>query len=419
MSRVAVIGSGISGMAAAYLLSRKHEVCLFEKEARLGGHTHTHQIDTSCGTLPIDTGFIVHNDRTYPNLVRLLGQLGIARQASDMSFGVSCRSTGFEYSSRGLRGLFAGGGKWRRPSHYRFLAEIVRFNREARKLLQDPANAEISLREYLQANRFHGDFTRYYLHPMAASVWSTSLDEIEDFPAFTLIRFFENHGFLGLTTQAQWFVLDGGSSAYIALLTSPYRDQIRLGASIRAVTRTEGAVTLRFESRPDEHFDEVVFACHAPQTMQLLEDPTPVERQVLNSFRTSRNETLLHTDSRLLPRQTEARASWNYHLGTERQAATLTYHMNRLQNLPTKEDYCVTLNHRESVEPTKILREMTYFHPLYTLDAVRAQSRWAEISGKNRTHFCGAYWFYGFHEDGLNSAIRVADKLGVSWDAVA
>ena len=419
MSRVAVIGSGISGMAAAYLLSRKHEVCLFEKEDRLGGHTHTHQIDTSCGTLPIDTGFIVHNDRTYPNLVRLLGQLGIARQASDMSFGVSCRSTGFEYSSRGLRGLFAGGGKWRRPSHYRFLAEIVRFNREARKLLQDPANSEISLREYLQANRFHGDFTRYYLHPMAASVWSTSLDEIEDFPAFTLIRFFENHGFLGLTTQAQWFVLDGGSSAYIAPLTSPYRDQIRLGASIRAVTRTEGAVTLRFESRPDEHFDEVVFACHAPQTMQLLKDPTPVERQVLNSFRTSRNETLLHTDSRLLPRQTEARASWNYHLGTERQAATLTYHMNRLQNLPTKEDYCVTLNHRESVEPTKILREMTYFHPLYTLDAVRAQSRWAEISGKNRTHFCGAYWFYGFHEDGLNSAIRVADKLGVSWDAVA
>ena len=419
MSRVAVIGSGISGMAAAYLLSRKHEVCLFEKEARLGGHTHTHQIDTSCGTLPIDTGFIVHNDRTYPNLVRLLGQLGIARQASDMSFGVSCRSTGFEYSSRGLRGLFAGGGKWRRPSHYRFLAEIVRFNREARKLLQDPANSEISLREYLQANRFHGDFTRYYLHPMAASVWSTSLEEIEDFPAFTLIRFFENHGFLGLTTQAQWFVLDGGSSAYIAPLTSPYRDQIRLSAGLTAVARTEKGVVLRFASRPDEQFDEVVFACHAPQAMQLLEDPTPVERQVLNSFRTSRNDTLLHTDSRLLPRQAEARASWNYHLGTGRQAATLTYHMNRLQNLPTEEDYCVTLNHRESVEPTKILRELTYFHPLYTLDAVRAQSRWAEISGKNRTHFCGAYWFYGFHEDGLNSAIRVAEKLGISWDSVA
>ena len=419
MSRIAVIGSGISGMAVAYLLARKHEVSMFERDSRLGGHTHTHRIETSCGTLPIDTGFIVHNDRTYPNFVRLLRHMKITRQTSDMSFGVSCRRTGFEYSSRGLRGLFAGGGKWRRPSHYRFLAEIVRFNREARKLLKDPANSEIPLREYLQANRFHGDFTRYYLYPMAASVWSTSLEEIEDFPAFTLIRFFENHGFLGLTTQAQWYVLEGGSSAYIAPLTSPYREQIRLGAGIKAVTRTENGVTLSFDSRPAGQFDEVVFACHAPQAMQLLEDATPVEQQVLGSFRTSRNNTLLHTDARLLPSQADARASWNYHLGGEQQAATVTYHMNRLQNLPTREDYCVTLNHGDSVDSNKILREMTYFHPLYTLDAVRAQSRWAEISGKNRTHFCGAYWFYGFHEDGLNSAIRVAEKLGVSWDSVA
>ena len=419
MRRIAVIGSGIAGMAAAYLLSQKHEVSLFEKETRLGGHTHTHTIETSCGALPIDTGFIVHNDRTYPNLVRLLQRMGIARLASDMSFGVSCQQTGFEYSSRGLRGLFAGGGKWYRPSHYRFLAEIVRFNREARKLLQDPANAAITLREYLRANRFEGDFTRYYLHPMAASVWSTSLEEIEEFPAFTLIRFFENHGFLGLTTQAQWYVLEGGSSAYIAPMTAPYRERVRLGAGIEGVTRTEGGARLRFANRPDEVFDEVVFACHAPQTLELLQDPTPLERQVLSSFRTSRNDTMLHTDSRLLPRQAEARASWNYHLGTKTQAATLTYHMNRLQNLRTREDYCVTLNHRESVDPGKILREMTYFHPLYTLDAVRAQGRWAEISGKNRTHFCGAYWFYGFHEDGLNSAIRVAGKLGVGWEAAA
>jgi predicted NAD/FAD-binding protein len=417
MSRIAVIGAGISGMAAAYLLSQKHEVYLFEKETRLGGHTHTHTIDTSCGPLPIDTGFIVHNDRTYPNLVRLLRKTGIARQASDMSFGVSCQRTGFEYSSRGLRGLFAGNGNWYRPAHYRFLAEIVRFNREARELLKDPANAEISLREYLRANRFTGDFMRYYLHPMAASVWSTSLEEIEDFPAFTLIRFFENHGFLGLTTQAQWYVLEGGSSAYIAPMTQPYRERIRLGAQIDAVTRTEAGVRIEFKNRPHASFDEVVFACHAPQTMELLKDATHLERQVLGSFRTSRNDTVLHTDSRLLPKKAGARASWNYHLGTERRAATLTYHMNRLQNLPTREDYCVTLNHREGVQESKILREMTYFHPLYTLDAVRAQARWGEISGKNRTHFCGAYWFYGFHEDGLNSAIRVSERLGASWEA--
>jgi predicted NAD/FAD-binding protein len=418
MSRIAVIGAGIAGMSAAYLLSQKHEVWLFEKEDRLGGHTHTHTIDTSCGPLPIDTGFIVHNDRTYPNLVRLFQRMGLARQKSDMSFGVSCRQTGFEYSSRGLRGLFAG-SNWAHIGHYRFLAEIMRFNREGRKLLNDPAHADVRLGDYLRAHQFSEDFTRYYLHPMAAAVWSTSTEEIEDFPALTLLRFFDNHGFLGLTTHAQWYVLQGGSSTYIPPMTAPYRERIRLSAKIDAVIRTAAGAEIAFADRPAESFDEVVFACHAPQTLQLLMDATPVERQVLGGFRTSRNETVLHTDSRLLPRQTEARASWNYHLGIERRAATLTYHMNRLQGLPTKEDYCVTLNDTQSIDPRRVLREMTYFHPLYTLDAIRSQSRWPEISGRNWTHFCGAYWFYGFHEDGLNSAIRVAENLGVRWEAAA
>ena len=402
-------------MAAAYLLSQKHEVSLFEKEPRLGGHTHTHAIETGRGVLPIDTGFIVHNDRTYPNLVRLFRQMGIARQASDMSFGVSCRKTGFEYSSRGLGGFFAGRRNWFRPGHYRFLAEIMRFNREARMLLQDPANSDITLGDYLRVHQFRGDFTRYYMHPMAAAVWSTSPEEIEDFPAFTLIRFLENHGLLGLTGAPQWYVLEGGSSVYIPPLTAPYKERIRLGARIDGVTRTRQGVQIGFEDRPPEMFDEVVFACHAPQTLQLLKDASPVERQVLSGFCTSRNETVLHTDSSLLPRRRGARASWNYHLGTRPRQATLTYHMNRLQSLPTQEDYCVTLNDTQSVDEGKILREMTYFHPLYTLEAVRAQARWPEISGRNRTHFCGAYWFYGFHEDGLNSAIRVAEKLGVTW----
>ena len=416
MSRIAVIGAGIAGMAAAHLLSQKHEVWLFEKEDRLGGHTHTHSIETSRGLLPIDSGFIVHNDRTYPNLVRLFRRLGIARQASDMSFGVSCRKTGLEYSSRGLRGFFA--GNWHRPSHYRFLAEIVRFNREARLLLNDPAQAEITLRDYLDAHGFGGDFTRFYLHPMAAAVWSTSPDEIEDFPVFTLVRFLENHGLLGLASAPQWYALQGGSSSYIAPLTAPYQQRIRLAARIAGVTRTPHGVEVGFEDRPPERFDDVIFACHAPQTLSLLKDASPLERRVLGGFHTSRNETVLHTDSRLLPRRLGARASWNYHLGTRRRAATLTYHMNRLQNLPTREDYCVTLNDTASVEERRILREMTYFHPLYTLDAVRSQSRWSEISGHNRTHFCGAYWFYGFHEDGLNSAIRVAAQLGASWNPV-
>jgi predicted NAD/FAD-binding protein len=403
-------------MAVAYLLSCKHDVSLFEKDARLGGHTHTHQIETSRGILPIDTGFIVHNDRTYPNLVRLFQRFGLRRKKSDMSFGVSCQRTGFEYSSRGLGGFFAHRRNLVRPSHYRLFNEILRFNRESRNLLAHPENATLTLGEYVRANDFSDDFRRLYLNPMAASVWSTSLDEIGDFPAFTLIRFFENHGFLGLTTQHQWYVLEGGSSSYIGPLTKPYRDKIHLGVHIESVRRRQDKVHLHFRGGNAREFDEVVFACHAPQALALLADPTSKERQIMESFRTSRNDTVLHKDGKLLPQRPSARASWNYHLSGPSSSATLTYHMNRLQGLDVREDYCVTLNPGESIARDKVLREMTYFHPLYTLDAMRAQSRWSEISGQNRTHFCGAYWFYGFHEDGLNSAIRVAQSLGVSWE---
>jgi uncharacterized protein len=415
VSRIAVIGSGISGMAVAYLLSRKHDVSLFEKETRLGGHTHTHQIETSRGILPIDTGFIVHNDRTYPNLVRLFESFGLQRKKSDMSFGVSCQRTGFEYSSRGLGGFFALRRNLVRPAHYQLFSEILRFNRESRKLLAHPGNANLTLAEYLRVNDFTEDFRRLYLNPMAASVWSTSLDEIEDFPAFALIRFFENHGFLGLTTQHQWYVLKGGSSSYIGPLTKPYRDKIHLGANIESVRRSRERVHLHFHHGREQEFDEIVFACHAPQALALLADATSQERQIMGAFRTSRNDTVLHKDGKLLPRRSSARASWNYHLSGPSNSATLTYHMNRLQGLEVSEDYCVTLNPSQSIARGKILREMTYFHPLYTLDAMRAQSRWSEISGHNHTHYGGAYWFYGFHEDGLNSAIRVGESLGVSW----
>ncbi|MGD1106193.1 MAG: FAD-dependent oxidoreductase [Terracidiphilus sp.] len=326
MSRIAVVGAGISGMAAAYLLSQKHEVSLFERELRLGGHTHTHDIETSRGVLKIDTGFIVHNDRTYPNLVRLFRKLGVQRQPSDMSFGVSCRETAFEYSTRGVAGFF--GSNLLRLRQFRLFAEILRFNRKARFLLRSPANVETTLGEFISAQGFGGDFARYYLKPMAAAVWSTSLEEIEEFPAFTLFRFLDNHGLLGITTQAQWYVLKGGSSVYIAPLTAPYKRNIHLGARIEGVRRMPAGVQIVFEDRPSEHFDEVVFACHAPQALQLLKDATPSERSVLLNFRTSRNRTVLHTDSRLLPQRPSARASWNYHLGVSSGAATLTYHIS-------------------------------------------------------------------------------------------
>ncbi len=415
MSRIAVIGAGIAGMAAAYLLSSKHEIWLFEREPRLGGHTHTHQIDTSIGVRAIDTGFIVHNDRTYPNLVKLFQQLGVEREKSDMSFGVSCQATGVEYSSRGIRGLFATPRNILRPSHYGFLAEILRFNRNATEFLKQPDLGDITLREYLIANRFDGDFARLYLYPMASSVWSTSLEEIETFPALTLLRFFDNHGFLTINGHPQWFVLKGGSSSYIAPLTAPYRERIVLNANLRSVVREADQPELLFADHTRQSFDEVVFACHGPQAMALLGAPTAEERSILRSFATRPNETVLHTDSRLLPRSRHARASWNYHLGSDRSLPTLTYHMNRLQNIAAPEDYCVTLNATERIADRKVLRELQYSHPLYTLDAIRAQTRWSEISGKHHTHFCGAYWFYGFHEDGFNSALRVARSLGVEW----
>jgi predicted NAD/FAD-binding protein len=411
MSKVAVLGSGISGMATAYFLSRRHEVVLFEKEDRLGGHTHTHEIETPNGPLHIDTGFLVHNNRTYPNFVRLLSDLGVQRQLSDMSFGVSHPGADFEYSSRDLRGFFAQRRNIFALRHYRFFLEILRFNRQARALLADLDGADLSLGEYLERNRFSRDFTRYYLYPMASAVWSTSLDKIADFPALTLIRFFDNHDFLRVTTQFPWYTVTGGSRSYIAPLTARYRDRIRLGVTITGVARTSRGVRIYAVGCEPEHFDDVVFACHAPQALGLLRDASRLEREVLSKFQTNRNTAVLHTDSNMLPRNPDARASWNYHLGEDPAAVTLTYHLNRLQKLQTAEDYCVTLNRTEAVRPDKILRHLIYDHPLFTQDAIRAQSRWAEISGRHHTHFSGAYWFCGFHEDGLNSALRVVRCL--------
>jgi len=345
----------------------------------------------------------------------LFRKLGVERQKSDMSFGVSCQKTGFEYSSRGLGGLFAQKSNWLRLRHYRFLREILRFNREAPKVLDDAAGATMTLGEWTKSNDFGADFSRHYLYPMAAAVWSTSLEEIEDFPAVTLVRFFANHGFLGIDTHPQWHVVKGGSSQYIAPLTAPYKERIRLGVQVSGVTRSHDGVQVKYADGRIERFDEIVFACHGPQVTGLLSDATPQERAVLETFSTSRNETVLHTDEKLLPSRPNARASWNYHVAEDDRAVALTYHMNRLQSLAAPEPYCVSLNATGRIKPERILREMTYFHPLMTLPAIRAQARWQEISGQNHTHFCGAYWFYGFHEDGLNSAIRVAQSLGVDW----
>jgi predicted NAD/FAD-binding protein len=412
--RIAIIGSGISGLAAGWYLSRRHEVFLFEKEPRLGGHTNTVMVNHGEETIPIDTGFIVHNDRTYPNLVRLLAKLGVETQPSDMSFSVTCRQTGFEYSSRGINGFFAQRSNLLRREHYLLLAEILRFNRSAPKLLDQPGAEAETIGDVVDEGKYHPVFAERYLLPMASAVWSMSFDAIRSFPALTLLRFFHNHGMLGIDTHPKWKVIRGGSHTYIPLLTAPFKERIFPDARIASVSRQESSVTLNFQGRPAMDFDQVVFACHGDQVLPLLEQPTGAERDVLGNFRTSRNVATLHTDSSLLPKRAGARASWNYNLGLAgKQVVTLTYHMNRLQTLQTTADYCVTLNGEDAIDRAKVLRKIVYHHPLYTHEAIRAQDRWSEISGKNRTHYCGAYWFYGFHEDGLNSALRVARALSV------
>jgi len=416
MKTVAVIGGGISGLAAAYFLSRRHRVHLFEKEPRLGGHTNTVVVDGADGAVALDTGFLVHNDRTYPNLVRLFGELGVATRDSDMSFAVSCRRTGLEYSSRGANGFFAQRRNLVRPSHLSLLREIVRFNREAPAVLGAPDAQRQTLGDFLESRGFGEGFTHRYLFPMASAIWSASLDAIRSFPALTLIRFFDNHGLLSLNAQPTWKVVAGGSHTYIPRLVSALSGAIHQDASIQSVQRREDGVTLTFRDRPSMRFDDVVFACHADQVLPMLADPGDREREVLTTFTTTTNVAWLHTDASVLPARRRARASWNYLLAADPEAAPIvTYDLNRLQGLHTPEQFCVTLNPDGQIDERDVLRRFVYRHPLYTREAIRAQQRWGEVSGVNRTHYCGAYWFHGFHEDGLNSALRVSSALGVEW----
>lgn len=416
MRHVAVIGAGISGLAAAYFLSRKHRVTLYERDPRLGGHTHTIVTeDPDVGPIPLDTGFLVHNHRTYPNLVRLFAELGIETQPTDMSFSVACREIDFEYSSRGASGFFAQPRNLVRFEHYLLLRDILRFNRQASAVLETSAAAAWTIADYLDAHGYSEPFVHRYLVPMTAAIWSSSFAGIREFPAQMLVRFMHNHGMLSVGSHPQWHVVRGGSHSYVPKLTAPVA-HVHAGVAPVAVTRAATHVTLTFADRPSQQVDDVVFACHGDQVLPLLSDATDVERDVFGDFSTTPNEAWLHADERWLPKRDRARAAWNYRLGsTDSAPPAVTYDLNRLQGLQTATQYCVTLNPREPIAPTQIIRRMQYRHPRYTLATVRAQRRWAEVSGVRRTHYCGAYWRYGFHEDGLVSAIRVAAALGVQW----
>jgi predicted NAD/FAD-binding protein len=419
VSRVVVIGSGISGLATAWLASRAHDVLLLERDARLGGHTHTHQIDTPDGRLALDTGFLVHNDRTYPQLIRLFTELGVSTHDSDMSFGVSCARTGFEFGTRNLAGLFADWRNLLRPGHYRLLADIARFNRASRQLVAAAGSDEhletVTLGTWLTEARLGGEVVERFLVPLASAIWSTSPGDVLAFPAVTLARFFDHHGMNTILDHPTWRVVAGGSASYIPKLLDSPRIQVHTSTSPTAISRLPGGVRVEFANRPAVEADHVVFACHGDQVLPLLADATPVEREVFGGFETTPNAAVLHMDDSWLPRRPAARAAWNYRLGLRSDAATVTYDLGRLQRLDAKRPYLVTLNPPVPIRPDLVLATMAYRHPLYTARAILSQRRWAEVSGPRGTHFAGAYWFYGFHEDGLRSAARVAEQLGVRW----
>jgi predicted NAD/FAD-binding protein len=412
--RLAIIGTGISGLVVAHLLAADHELTIFEAGARVGGHTHTVTVERGGKRHDLDTGFIVCNNRTYPNFLRLLSKLGVATQPSDMSFSVHCESSGLEYSGGSLRGLFAQPGNLFRWSFHRMLRDIFRFNREAPALLKEPGDGP-ELGDYLRSSAYSAEFIDFYMLPMAAAIWSAEPAQIWRFPAKFLVHFCQNHGLLSIFDRPQWMTVAGGSQRYIDKIIEPFRDRIRLQSAVALIHRNaRGVIVTTREGRADT-FDHAIVAAHGDQALAMLTEPTVQEREVLGAFAFQENEVVLHTDTKLMPTCRGAWASWNYHVPRQpAQRATVTYHLNRLQNLRSDDDFCVTLNRTDAIDPGKILRKIIYHHPVYSHGSFAAQKRWAEVSGVNRIHYCGAYWGYGFHEDGVNSALAVGCYFGAS-----
>jgi predicted NAD/FAD-binding protein len=410
--RIAIVGAGISGLTVAYLLHRDHEVTVFEADGRLGGHAHTVSVGSPHGTQHLDTGFIVFNDRNYPNFERLLARLGVASQPSDMSFGVSDGTGAFEYASHSLDGLFATRANLMNPAFLRMLTEVPRFQRAAIALLRSE-DERISLRAWLREQRFSQYFIERLIVPQAAAVWSTDPRQLANFPALFLARFFENHGMLGLRGRPNWRTVAGGSERYVDALTAGFRDSVQLRSPVTSVSRGRDGVTVTVAGADPLGFDHVVIATHSDQALAILWDPSWREREILDAIPYQENEAVLHTDRSLLPVRPAAWASWNYHLAAGSDRPTVTYNLNRLQRLTGDEQFLVTLNLVERIDPRFVLKRIPYAHPMYTADGAAAQRRVAEISGpEGRTHFCGAYWGWGFHEDGVTSALRVAESFG-------
>ncbi len=412
--KIAIIGSGIAGMGCAYLLSRQHEVVLYEKENRLGGHTHTHAVRQGNQDYQIDTGFIVFNPANYPLLSKLFSELKVASQKTEMGFSVQNAATGLEYNATNLNAMFCQRRNLVSPKFIRMTRDILRFYRECPSLL-GLADDGPTLGDYLADNHYSKLFIDDHIIPMACALWSSPSDTIAQFPAKYLVQFMHNHRMLQVNERPEWRVVQGGSSSYIRSLEKAWAVNVRLNAGVQSVTRAGNQVQIKTTSC-DDNFDQVVFACHSDQALVLLADANLLEREILGDLPYQENETVLHTDAAILPKNKKAWAAWNAYIPASRtEACTVSYCMNILQSVQSPEPFVVTLNRTADIAPDKIIAKMRYQHPMYTHASVKAKARRHEISGKNKTWFAGAYWGFGFHEDGLRSGVEVARELGIDW----
>ncbi|TFH92805.1 NAD(P)/FAD-dependent oxidoreductase [Vibrio ouci] len=423
--KIAIIGTGISGLTCGYYLYRQHDVTLYEANDYIGGHTATVDVQLDDKTYAVDTGFIVYNDRTYPSFIALMAEIGVEGQPSQMSFSVRNDSNGLEYNGHTISTLFAQRRNWLNPKFYSFILEILRFNRMVKEIASEDKQGKSTLGDFLAQHKFSDYFCDNYILPMGAAIWSSTLADMRAFPLQFFARFFLNHGLLDITNRPQWYVVKGGSREYIPALTKGFVDRIRLNTPVESVHRDSAGVIIRANGKV-ERFDQVIFACHSDQAKKLLHDASKAESNILKGLAYQANEVILHTDEQLLPKRKAAWASWNYWLdgssSEQSRAPTLTYNMNILQHIESPYTFCVSLNSSAQIDPDKVLKRFVYHHPVFNQETINAQARRGEINGINKTWFCGAYWYNGFHEDGVRSALDVVrgiDSLELSSKGVA
>ncbi|MBP9212538.1 MAG: FAD-dependent oxidoreductase [Bacteroidetes bacterium] len=414
MQKIAIIGTGIAGMGAAHFLRHEYDITLFEKNSYAGGHTNTVTIDEEGTPVHIDTGFMVFNQVTYPNLIRLFDELQVPVKKTSMSFSVQHVPTGLEFSGSGLDGLFAQRRNLFSPRYIRMLLQIDRFNKECEEVLTDPRYASMTLAEYAKEKNFGDDFLYKYIIPMSSAVWSTPIDLMLGFPAFSLVRFFKNHGFLGLDTQHQWYTIHNGSRVYRDILLRPFTGRVVVNSGVVRVERSNGKAVIIFADGQRSEFDKVIIAAHADEALAMLAEPTEQERRLLSPFTYQENIAVLHTDASVMPRTRRAWSSWNYRIDQTKHAGltpSTVYWMNSLQQVSQKKDYFVNINGEEFIEPSRVLRRIVYTHPVYTVAAQQAQKELPQLNSDGPVYFCGSYFKYGFHEDAFTSGLDVSRVL--------